>query len=177
MLFRQGSVESIDYYENKMYIGGDLGVVEIWEKTNEGLQKSGDVKPQNIQGLNMEAEALAINPSNGNIYVGKENTITVIDSKSNFQKEITLQIPAKSGRLVSEYLIVGMDFYKGILYIVTEYHSAILAVNPSTGEVNSIYAIERITEGAGLAVTEDAFLVVVDHELNEVSPGVKVYQR
>ena len=86
-------------------------------------------------------------------------------------------MPAKSGRLASEYLIAGMDFYQGTLYVVTEYHSAILTVNPSTGEINSVYAIEGITEGAGLAVTEEAFFVVVDHELNEASPGVKVYQR
>ena len=177
LLFRQGSVESIDCYENKMYIGGDLGVIEIWEKTSNDWRKTGSVKPQTNQGVNVEAEALAINPSNGNIYIGADNTITVINQQGKFTAEFALQMTAKSGRSVSEYIIAGMDFYKGALYVLTEYHSAILMVNPSSGEINAVYALEGITEGAGLAVTEEAFFVVVDHELNEASPGVKMYRR
>ena len=160
-----------------MYIGGDLGVIEIWEKTVNGWEKTGDMKPQNKQSVNMESEALAINPIKETIYIGKENTITTIDFKGNFMEEINLQIPTKNGRSASEYSIAGMDYFKGNLFVLTEYHAAILTVNPSTGAINSIYAIEGITEGAGLAVTEEAFYVVVDHELNEASPGVKVYRR
>ena len=179
LLFRQGSVESLDCYQDKMYIGGDLGVIEIWEEANGGWQKVDAIQPQIKQGANIdaEAEALAVDPSNGNIYIGKESLITIIDQQGQMIREFNLQMPAKSGRSVSEYLIAGMDFHKGALYVITEYHSAILKVNPDTGEVGFIYAIEGITEGAGLTVTDDAFFVVVDHELNEASPGMKMYWR
>ena len=50
-------------------------------------------------------------------------------------------------------------------------------VNHTNGDIHSVTAIEGITEGAGLAVTHEAFYVVVDHELTEASPGVKVYWR
>lgn len=177
LLFRQGSVESTDYYQNKMYIGGDLGAIEIWEKTQNDWQKIRAIKPQKKQGVNFEAEALAIHPDNGNIYIGKNDAITVINQDGKYISDFTLQMTAKNERSVSEYLIAGMDFYEGTLYVLTEYHSAILMVNPTTGTIDSIYALEEITEGAGLAVTKEAFFVVVDHELNEVSHGVKMYRR
>lgn len=177
LLFRQGSVESTDYYQNKMYIGGDLGAIEIWEKKLNDWQKMGAIEPQKKQGVNFEAEALAINPANGNIYIGKDDAITIMNQQGKYVSEIPLQMTAKNGRTVSEYMIAGMDFYEGVLYVLTEYHSAILMIDPATGTINSIYALEGITEGAGLAVTEDAFFVVVDHELNEASHGVKMYQR
>ena len=177
LLFRQGSIESIDCHENKMYIGGDLGVIEIWEKTIDGYRKTGKINPQNKQGVNVEAEALAINPNNGNIYIGKESTIAVMNQKGELVAEFPLQIAAKNNRSASEYLIAGMDFHEGVLYVLTEYHSAVLTVDPSNGKVNSVHAVEGIIKGAGLAVTDDAFFIVADHELNETSPGLKVYQR
>ena len=177
LIFRQGSVESIDYFQGKMYIGGDLGVVEVWGKIPNGWQKSTAIQPQGSLGINLEAEALAIHPENGNIYLGKDSAITVIDPKGNFVSEYALQGTPKSDRQLSEYIIAGMDFYEGVLYVLTEYHSAVLQVDPSSGEIHSVDALEGITEGAGLAVTEESYFVVVDHELNEASPGVKVYKR
>ena len=177
LIFRQGSVESIDCFQDKMYIGGDLGVVEIWEKADNTWKKSAVIQPQGNQGINLEAEALAIHPENGNIYLGKDSTITIIDPKGNFVSEYALQGVPKRGRQLSDYIIAGMDFYEGVLYVLTEYHSAILQVNPSSGEIIAVEALEGITEGAGLAVTAESYFVVVDHELNEASPGVKVYKR
>lgn len=177
LIFRQGSVESIDCFQDKMYIGGDLGVLEIWEKADNTWKKSAAIQPQGSQGINLEAEALAIHPENGNIYLGKDSTITIIDPKGNFVSEYALQGVPKRGRQLSDYIIAGMDFYEGVLYVLTEYHSAILQVNPSSGEIIAVEALEGITEGAGLAVTAESYFVVVDHELNEASPGVKVYKR
>ncbi|MEM9546823.1 MAG: hypothetical protein AAGA77_12665 [Bacteroidota bacterium] len=177
LIFRQGTVESVDFYQNKLFVGGDLGIIEIWEKQSHEWIKTGAIQSKQKNAAYMEAEALAINPSTENLYLGKDHTIAIVDQEGNLVSEFDLQVSTKDNRSVSEYAISGMDFYDGQLYVLTEYHSAILSVNPFNGEVDSIFALEGITEGAGLCVRENSFIVVVDHELNEVSPGVKFYNR
>ena len=118
LLFRQGSVESTDYYQNKLYIGGDLGLIEIWEKTADHWRKTSSIAPQATQSVNMEAEALAIHPGNGHIYIGTGAAITVIDQKGKYISEIALQMTTKGDRLASEYMIAGMDFYQDFLYVL-----------------------------------------------------------
>ena len=177
LLFRQGTVESADFYEERLFVGGDLGSIEIWDKMGGVWERADAINPQKNNQVNIEAEALAINPTNGDIYIGKEDAVTVIDTEGKYISDFKLTIKPKTGRSSNEYLIAGMDFFDGKLYVLTEYHSAILIVDPSTENVESVYALEGITEGAGLTVTKDSYYVVVDHELNEPSPGVKVYLR
>ncbi|MEO0570494.1 MAG: hypothetical protein AAF039_02240 [Bacteroidota bacterium] len=177
LLFRQGSVESIDFYENKAYIGGDLGKIELWEEQSGVWKRTGSITPRERTDVNYSAEALAIHPETGDIYLGNNDKITIIDQQGNYVSEIALKGEVKDGRSISEYIIAGLDFHKNTLYVLTEYHSAILSVDYSTGIITEIYGLEGMVEGAGLAVTDSAYFVVVDHELDEVSPGVKMYKR
>ena len=156
-------------------MSGDLGKIEIWSKGNLGWLLSNEVNILGASGIG--SEGMAINPASGDIYLGEESAIHILDKSGSYKKRLQLKFETKPGRSLSEYLIAGMDFYDGILFVLTEYHSAILAVDPESGNIQRIFVLEGITEGAGLTVTETAFYVVVDHELNQPSPGVHVYSR
>ena len=177
LLLRQGNIESTDFHKGKMYVSGDNGTVQIWTKANDNWFKESSIIPEKKQSIQYSAEALAIDPNTGNMYFGDDDRIIVLNQKGQFLSSITLEKTAKQERTTSEFVIAGMDFHEGILYVLTEYYSAILTVDPNTGEIDEVYALEGIIEGAGLAVTARAFFVCVDHEVDEAPPGIKVYKR
>ncbi|MEM9016049.1 MAG: hypothetical protein AAGC68_03480 [Verrucomicrobiota bacterium] len=177
LLFRQGTIESNDFYDDQLYVSGDLGEVEIWSKEGETWSQNGEVEIAGAGAIEIGSEGLAIHPETGEIYMGDDTGLHVLDKNGTYRKSLVLTGEAKPNREASEYLIAGLDFHDGLLYLLTEYHSAVLAVDTETGEILEAFALDGFTEGAGLAVTDIAFYVVVDHELNEPSPGVKLFAR
>ncbi|MEM7601426.1 MAG: hypothetical protein AAF357_08420 [Verrucomicrobiota bacterium] len=177
LLLRQGTIESNDFYDSQLYVSGDLGEVEIWSKEEETWIQSGEVEIAGAGPTEIGSEGLAIHPGTREIYMGDDTGLHVLDKNGTYRKSLVLTGEAKPNREASEYIIAGLDFHDGLLYVLTEFHSAILAVDIETGEIVEAFALDGFTEGFGLAVTDNAFYVVVDHEINEPSPGVKVIAR
>ncbi|MEM9282423.1 MAG: hypothetical protein AAGA96_11390 [Verrucomicrobiota bacterium] len=177
LLFRQGTIESNDFYNDQLYVSGDLGEVEIWSREDEKWSQSSEVEIAGAGAIDIGSEGLAIHPKTGEFYMGDDTGLHVLDKDGTYRKTFDLTGEAKPSRKASEYIIAGLDFHDDLLYVLTEHHSAILAVDTETGEIMEAFALNGFTEGAGLAVTDKAFYVVVDHELNEPSPGVKVFDR
>jgi len=173
LFFRQGTIESADYSEGQLYVSGDSGELQTWSREDNGWSRTKTVAAPSDLG----AEGMAVHPDTGRIYVGEDDAIHVLDKDGKFSKTLKLEAETKPGRSLSEYSIAGLDFHGETLYAVTEYHSAILAIDPDSGAIEDSWALHGITEGAGLVVTDDTFYVVVDHELTEPRPGVKAYPR
>lgn len=175
LFFRQGTIESNDLRQGSLFVGGDTGAIEIWAKKDGRWQREDKIEAS--APVELSSEGIAIDPETGHIYMGGENKIHVLDNTGKYLETLELKGEAKPGRSISEYIVAGLDFYGGDLFVLTEYYSAILTVNPQSGQIKSIQGLSGIVEGAGLAVTENSFFVVVDHEVTEPSPGVKVYRR
>ncbi|MEM8896039.1 MAG: hypothetical protein AAGC88_15785, partial [Bacteroidota bacterium] len=78
LLMRQGSIESTDYYQNRLYISGDIGAIEIWEKSNYQWAKVSAVNAGGDHQVDASAEAFAIDHSTGHMYLGNSDLITVL---------------------------------------------------------------------------------------------------
>jgi hypothetical protein len=120
--------------------------------------------------------AMAADPESGRLFAADEDGGLWIEVQPGFGWEpFVLSGATREGRRLQEYRIMGLEFHAERLYALTEYYPNILVINPASGRIERVFALEGLRDQSGVAMLNGQAFVTVDHEYDEASPGLMVF--
>ena len=171
LLFKQGSLEAIEYQDNKLYAIGEFGALRVWENTGNTWQAIDDAAlPASIA----EGEFSGITMFDGKRLATSEENPVIVDLDTGETHSLDFGDHLKPDADPADLQFSGLAQENSNLYILTETHSSILVVDPSDYTVTAVFGITPAPV-ADLAVRDRKAYVVVDHNYNEPRPPVYVY--
>lgn len=177
LLLRQGQIETVAYHSGHLLLAGGYDTIGVWYDTPSAWSKTGTISlTQRGMDVAGDVTAIAVHPLTGTIYLADESTtLHVLDKFGAFERKLSIVADEVPGRALSEMKLVGITFTQGVLLAVTEYFNTVLMIDPHTGFVMDAIRLEGITKPSGIAFKDGEIFVTIDHEYNEASPGLKVF--
>ena len=174
LLLKQGTLESIVFVQDdepEVWGIGELGVLARWRWTRAGWTRIDDLPlPAGLQA----SEFTGLTRLDGVLYATTE-TLGVVNLSTGEMLEVRLGDRLKPGRAASEVMLSGLAHDGSLLYLVTENHASLIAVEPETGEVVEIIGIDA-GEASDVVMQGGVAYVTVDHNLFDARPPLFVYE-
>jgi len=177
LLFRQGSIEGVVAIEDSILFAGEIGHLKEWAIVNDAWSSKSEIM---LPGEYDDAEwsAIARNPETGELYLASDEQfqIDIFDASGAFVRSLIPEAPENSKRSLSEFMISGLDFEDGHLYVVTENFATLLKLDTDSAAIKEFIGLEDAGEVSDLVVVNNKAYVTIDHNLFDERPGVRVYE-
>ena len=171
LLFKQGMLEGIEFDEEKLFAVGEFGAIRVWERANGAWNRIDDkTLPHDVA----EVEYSGITHFSGRRLATSEDSPVVIDLDSGAVHTLNFGPFLKPGADPSTLQFSGLAAEDDKLYVLTEAHSCILALDPVSFTVRQVFGIVP-GPVADIAVRDGHAYVVVDHNYAEEKPPLYVY--
>ena len=177
LIARQGSVETVAALESGAVVAGRDHSLPTWQAA-DGVWRRGEPLRTDGSGLPMSGDvtAMAFEPGTGRLFAADEDGALWRQAQSGSGWEpLVLSGEVREGRTLDEYRIVGLEYSAGRLYALTAHYPNILVIDPASGRIEQAFALDGLQDQSGLAIVSGEAFVTVDHEYDEASPGLMVF--